>query len=149
MESLISNPVFQIFIASVIVLGLNLLVLANNTALSRAKADEAVNPEDKKINAKASIVVYEGNSLTQRYRRAHGNALENIPLFLVTGFLLTLTQIQFVAAAILFGVFVFFRVLHSFAYLKGLQPYRTASFAIAALDQLAMLGFLGYWVFAV
>jgi len=148
MHDLVANPVFQLYIAAAIILGANLLVLANNTALTRAKNDEAVNPEDKVINAKASVVYYEGNSKTQRYRRAHGNALENIPVFLITGFLLTLTQVPFIAAAILFGIFVAFRLLHSVAYVKGLQPWRTASFAVSALDQAALLGFLGYWVFA-
>ena len=148
MELLVASPVFQVYIVSVLILGFTLLVLANNTALSRAKRDEAVNPEDKKLNKKANIVFYEGNDKTQRYRRAHGNALENIPLFLITGFLLTLTSVPTVTAAILFGVFVFFRVLHSFCYVNGVQPWRTASFGIAALDQLAILGFLGYYVFA-
>lgn len=148
MELVVSAPVFQIYIVSVVVLGFLLLLLANNTALSRAKHDEGVNPEDKKLNAKISVVFYEGNDRTQRYRRAHGNALENIPLFMITGFLLTLTAIPFAAAAALLGIFVFFRVLHAIAYLNALQPWRTASFGIAALDQLAILGALGYYAFA-
>ena len=143
------SAVFQLYIAAVLILGLNLLVLANNTAVSRAKRDEAVNPEDKRLNPKATVVFYEGNSVTQRYRRAHANALENIPLFLITAFLLAMTPIGFVAAAVLFGVFVVFRVTHSVAYVTQTQPLRTASFAIAALDQVAILGFLGYWVFLV
>jgi glutathione S-transferase len=148
MQSLVSSPVFQLYIGAVILLGLNLLVLANNTALSRASRKEAVNPEDKKLDAEVKVVGYNGAEHTQRYRRAHGNALENLPLFLITGFLLTLTKVPFVAAAVLFGIFVGFRLLHSAAYVKGLQPYRTASFAIAALDQIALLGFLGYYVYA-
>ena len=44
-----------------IALGLNLLGLANATALTRARANEVVNPEDKKLNQKASVVYDEGN----------------------------------------------------------------------------------------
>ena len=146
----LAQPVFQIYIVAVLVLGLNLLVLANNTALTRVKNKETVNPEDKKLppNRESEVVYHQGSEPTQRYRRAHANALENIPLFMITAFLLTLTPVPVVAAGVLFGVFVLFRVLHSIAYLKALQPLRTASFGIAALDQLAILGFLGYYVFA-
>jgi uncharacterized MAPEG superfamily protein len=144
MNPIAANPVMQAYFASAVVLGLNLLVLANNTALSRAKADEIVNPEDKRVNPKGDIVFEAGNERTARYRRAHRNALENIPLFLVTGFLLTLTPISFTAAAVLFGVFTFVRVFHSFCYVAGIQPWRTASFAIGALVQLGLLGYLGY-----
>lgn len=147
---LITQPVFQIYVVAVIILGLNLLVLANNTALSRVKNKETVNPEDKKLppNRESEVVYHQGSEPTQRYRRAHANALENIPLFLVTGFLLTLTPVPLVTAGLLFGIFCLFRVLHSIAYLKALQPLRTIAFGIAALDQLAILGFLGYHVFA-
>lgn len=147
MEQLIATPVFQLYVASVLVLGGLLLLLANNTAVTRAKHDEAVNPEDKRLNPKAEVVYYGGNSRTQRYRRAHGNALENLPLFMITGFLLTLTGVSVAVAAALFGTFVGFRLIHAVAYLRELQPWRTASFAIAALDQLAILACLGYWVF--
>ncbi len=146
MNPLTDNPAMQLYFASTVVLGLNLLVLANNTALSRAKATEVVNPEDKKLNPKADVVFEGGNDLTFRYRRAHRNALENIPLFLITGYLLALTPIPFAALATLFGIFVAARISHSICYLKGLQPFRTASFAIGALVQLGMLGYLGYQV---
>lgn len=148
MDALTSNPVFLVYIASAIALGLNLLFLANNTALTRAKASEAVNPEDRALNKDAKIVYEAGNERTERYRRAHRNALENIPLFLITGFVLTLTPIPLLPAAILFGVFVVARFAHTLCYLNGYQPYRTASFVVAALDQVALLGFLGYFTFA-
>jgi uncharacterized MAPEG superfamily protein len=146
MNPLTDNPAMQAYFASVVVLGVNLLVLANNTALSRAKAVEVVNPEDKRINPKAEVVYEGGNDLTSRYRRAHRNALENIPLFLITGYLLALTPIPFAALAALFGVFVVARLTHSVCYLAGLQPFRTLSFVIGALVQLGILGYLGYAV---
>ena len=148
MEQLIATPVFQLYIAAVLILGFLLLLLANNTALTRASHGQAVNPEDKRINPKLEVVYYEGNDITQRYRRAHTNALENLPLFMITGFLLTLTAVPTWVAGTLFGIFVFFRALHTLAYLRRLQPWRTASFGISALTQLALLGCLGYWVFA-
>ena len=146
---MLSQPVFQIYIVTVVLLGLNLLVLTNNTASTRVKHKETVNPEDKKLppNRESEVVFHQGSDATQRYRRAHANALENIPLYLVTGLLLTMTPVSTVAAGVLFGIFCLFRLLHSIAYLKALQPLRTASFGIAALDQLAILGFLAYYTF--
>ena len=147
MDSLLATPVFQSYIVATLLLGGNLLLLANNTAITRTLADEVVNPEDVVLNAKAAVIYEAGNSKTERYRRAHRNALENIPLFLITGFLLTLTPVPATAAMVLFGIFVAARLSHSVCYLFGFQPFRTASFAIGALDQLALLGFLAYYVF--
>lgn len=140
----LTQPVTQAYVASAVVLGLNLLVLANATALTRAKATEVINPEDKKLNAKADVVFEEGNDTTARYKRAHRNALENIPLFLVTGYLLTLTSAPFALAAGLFAAFAFFRVTHSLCYVAGVQPWRTASFAMGMLAQVGVLGYLAY-----
>jgi uncharacterized membrane protein YecN with MAPEG domain len=142
-----SNPVFSAYVASTALLGLNLLWLANATALTRAKASEVINPEDKRLNKAAEVVYEGGNDVTARYRRAHRNALENIPLFLVTAFLLTLTGTSLTTALVIYGIFVAARLLHSVAYVKQLQPWRTASFAIGAIDQLVLLGVLVYQVF--
>jgi len=147
MDTLTASPIFQAYVVSTVVLGMNLLVLANNTALSRAGAGEVVNPEDIKMNKEAQVVYESGNARTERYRRAHRNALENVPLFLITGFVLSITSVPFTLAAILFGIFVAARVAHSFAYVLELQPYRTAMFAVGALDQIAILGVLGYYTF--
>jgi prostaglandin-E synthase 1 len=144
----VHTPVFQLYIGSVLLLGLNLLWLAVGTAASRATRDEAVNPEDVRLNSKAKVVFLAGNDVTQRYRRAHFNALENNLLFLITAFLLTLTPVGTTTAAVLFGVFVGFRWLHSIAYVRSIQPLRTASFGIAYVTQVGVLGVLGYGVFA-
>lgn len=144
MNPLTDAPALQAYFASAVLLGMNLLVLANNTALTRAKAKEVVNPEDKRINPDADVVLEGGNDRTSRYRRAHRNALENVPLFLITGYLLTLVPIPFAALASLFGVFTVARIAHSVCYVKGVQPFRTLSFVVGALAQLGILGYLGY-----
>lgn len=147
MNALITTPVFQLYTGAVIVLGMNLLVLANNTALTRASAKEVVNPEDVVLNPTAEVVFESGNAKTERYRRAHRNALENLPLFMLTGLLLSLTAAPLGLAAGLFAVFVAARLLHSVAYMRQLQPWRTASFAVGGLTQVALLGALGFYVF--
>lgn len=146
MSTLVADPVFRAYAASAVVLGLNLLGIANATALTRAQAKEVINPEDRKLNAEADVVYEAGNDRTARYRRAHRNALENVPLFLASGLLLALVGTSFTAAAILFGVFVVARVMHSFFYVKGIQPFRTMSFVVAALAQVGILGLIAYGV---
>jgi prostaglandin-E synthase 1 len=148
MNALASLPAFSAYAVSAMGLGLNLLGLANATALTRARANEVVNPEDKKLNQKASVVFDEGNDRTSRYRRAHRNALENIPLFLVTALVLTLMGASATVGAALFYPYVGLRILHSVCYVKQVQPFRTMTFALAALVQIAVLGFIGYYTFA-
>ena len=138
------TPVLTAYVASATVLGLNLLVLANNTALTRARAKEVINPEDVVLNAGANVVFEAGNDKTERYRRAHRNALENIPLFLMTGFVLALTGVSTGLAIGLFAAFVVARLVHSVAYVRRVQPVRTLSFVFGALVQLAILAALAH-----
>ena len=148
MNTLAGLPAFSAYAVSVMALGLNLLGLANATALTRARSNEVINPEDKKLNQQASVVYDEGNERTARYRRAHRNALENTPLFMITALVLTLMGASATVGAALFYPYVGLRILHSVAYVKQLQPFRTISFALAGLIQLAVLGFIGYYTFA-
>ena len=148
MNALAGIPAFSAYAVSVIGLGLNLLGLANATALTRARAGEVINPEDRKINQKASVVYDEGNDQTARYRRAHRNALENTPLFMITALVLTLMGASATIGAALFYPYAGLRILHSVCYVKQIQPFRTMTFALAALIQIVMLGLIGYYTFA-
>lgn len=138
---MLQSTAFQIYAVCGSLLVLNLLFLANGTALVRARAGKVTNPEDRKLNPKSELQpVDEGH--VARYRRAHLNALENILPFLPMGFLLVLTDPSVTLAAGLFGTFTGFRLLHSFAYIKALQPLRTMSFAAAALALVGVVGAL-------
>lgn len=148
MNALASIPAFSAYAVSVIVLGANLLGLANATALTRSRANEVINPEDKKLSQNATVVYDEGNDRTARYRRAHRNALENTPLFMITAFVLTLMGVSATIGAALFYSYAGLRILHSVCYVKGIQPFRTMSFALASLVQAAVLVLIGYYTFA-
>jgi glutathione S-transferase len=147
MSQLSSDPVFQAYVASVVVLSLNLLGLANATAFTRNKGGEVINPEDKRLNDKAAVVYDEGNDDTQRHRRAHRNALENIPLFMITGLIFAMTGPGKTFAIAIFSAFTVFRIAHSICYVKGIQPFRTISFALGQLTQVVMLGYIVWKVF--
>jgi uncharacterized MAPEG superfamily protein len=148
MNALASLPAFQAYAVSMLVLGLNLVGLANATAITRAKADEVINPEDQKSDKKGAVVYDGGNDRTARYRRAHRNALENTPLFMITALVLTLMGTSAAIGAALFYPYAAFRILHSVFYVKGVQPFRTFAFVLALLTQVAVLGFIGYYTFA-
>ncbi|HWU89250.1 MAG TPA: MAPEG family protein [Kofleriaceae bacterium] len=148
MNALASLPAFSAYAVSVMVLGLNLVGLANATVLSRNKAHEVINPEDQKLNAKASVVYDGGNDQTARYRRAHRNALENIPVFMITALVLTFMGASATVGAALFYPYAALRILHSVFYVKGVQPLRTIVFVPSVLIQVAVLGFIGYGTFA-
>lgn len=136
------DTVFQIYAICASILVLNLLVLAFATAGTRAKANKFLNPEDKKLNQQGELQPVDDGDVA-RYRRAHLNALENILPFLAMGFLLILTGPSVAVAGGLFGTFTFFRLVHSVAYIKGIQPLRTISFVIASV---ALVGVVGVFV---
>lgn len=147
MNLLANLPAFQAYAISTVVLGLNLVGLANATALTRGQASEVINPEDKKLNAKAEVVFEGGNDRTARYRRAHRNALENTPWFMVTALVLTLMGASATIGAALFYPYAALRIVHSFCYVKAIQPLRTMSFVLALLLQVAILGLIAYFTF--
>lgn len=148
MNDLANLPAFPAYATALLLLGFNLLGLANATALTRGQASEVINPEDQALNKKATVVFEAGNDKTARYRRAHRNALENVPFFLISGFVLTALGASATIGAALFYPFAALRILHSVCYVKALQPFRTISFVLALLLQATVLGFIGYYSFA-
>ncbi|NUP11915.1 MAG: MAPEG family protein [Polyangiaceae bacterium] len=148
MNALATLPAFQAYAVSTLLLGLNLIGLANATALTRAQASEVINPEDQPRDKKAAVVYEEGNEKTARYRRAHRNALENTPIFITTALVLTLMGTSATVGALLFYPYAAFRILHSVCYVRGIQPFRTIFFVLALIVQVVVLGFIGYGAFA-
>lgn len=149
MNALASVPAFSAYAVSMIALGLNLVGLANATAATRGQASEVINPEDQKLSKKTTSVVYEGgNDRTARYRRAHRNALENNPMFMVTALVLTMMGVSATIGAALFYPYTALRILHSVFYVKGVQPLRTVVFVLALVIQVVVLGLIGYHTFA-
>ncbi|MCA9719214.1 MAG: MAPEG family protein [Myxococcales bacterium] len=127
---------FQAYAACSAALIFNLLFLAGSTAVARSKAQQMLNPEDQKLNAEGTVVSGDADA-GARYVRAHRNALENIPMFLVAGLTYTLVSPPETIAISLLAAFTALRWLHSFAYLRGVQPWRTLSFGLSSL---ALLG---------
>ena len=140
-----SQTAFEIYAICSSVLVLNLLFLANGTALNRARAGKVLNPEDTRLNAKSEVQATD-DGMVARYRRAHLNALENILPFLPMGYLLVMVWPSAALAGGLFGTFTVFRLVHSFTYVKAIQPMRTISFAISSA---ALVGVIGTFLYKV
>jgi uncharacterized MAPEG superfamily protein len=138
MSPLLSQPVFQAYALSVAVLVVTLYALGFNTAKVRAERKVVVNPEDVGINGGATVADNDHPDVL-RIKRAHLNLLENATPFFAIGLLYSLTDPSLPFARCLFGVFVGVRVLHAAFYLTAKQPFRTLSFVIGALVNLAMV----------
>lgn len=136
--SLLSQPVFQSYALAVAVLVVTLYGLGFETARVRAARKIVVNPEDAGINGNATVADQDHPDVL-RIKRAHLNLLENATPFFAIGLLYSLTDPGLTFARVLFGVFVGVRVLHAAFYLSAKQPFRTASFVVGALVNLAMV----------
>ncbi len=138
MTPLISQPVFVLYAECCAVLVVTMYALGFMTAKTRADRKKVINAEDVKINNGAEVVDVEHGDV-QRIKRAHLNALENAVPFFVIGFIYTQTSPSMMVARIFFLTFVGLRLFHAMFYLTAKQPFRTLSFAVGALVNLAMV----------
>ena len=116
---------------------LHLIALALYTGSVRVKNKKWVNPEDAKFNKGEKVDV--DAFAVARVKAAHMNLLENAVPFLVIGALYTtMANPSKTGALAYFGTFVGARVLHSFVYIAGKQPFRTICFVIGMLATVGM-----------
>lgn len=132
------DTLLQIYTICSSILVFNLLFLAAGTAVTRSRQKQVINEEDKALNADAAVQAIDEGPVA-RWRRAHLNALENILPFLPMGFFLITLGPSVALAGTLIGVFTFFRLVHSVCYIKGIQPWRTASFGISTASLAVMV----------
>lgn len=137
MRELLENPSFRYYVFCAAALALNPLVLAGMTGGSRGTYKSPATPEDEKLSGNP----YREDPAPEvaRLIRAHRNALENVPIALIAGLIYVLAGAAPTMVLALMGVTAVFRWLHSVFYLKSVQPWRTASFALAALATAVMI----------
>ena len=66
----------------------------------------------------------------RRGTKAWRNDVENIPMFLILGFVYMLLGAPATLGAWLFGIFTIARILHTLFFLAALQPWRTLAYAV-------------------
>lgn len=125
-------PAMQPLLACAAALALKMVSTAFMTANARRKAGVIVNAEDAKVTPGAHVEATDAPSVL-RYKRAHLNDLENIPMFLILATLFVMAGASKNAGWAYCGTFTAARYLHTITYLKELQPWRTIAFGIGQL----------------
>ncbi len=132
-----ANPVFLGYVYTSLVLSLNLLALWISSGAVRARGGVAINPED---GARYSAPVRELDPpAVARILRVHRNAEAAIYPFLILGLIYVLLGGGASIAVPIFAIFAAARIVHSIVYLRGLQPWRTISFAVSSLTLIALI----------
>jgi len=137
--NLAGNPAFTAYAVSLLLLSLNLLVLWAYSGGVRGKSKTTPNPEDSRNETKVADA---DPPEVARVLRAHKNAMANIVPFAILGLIYVLAGGSGTVAAVLFGIFTFARLAHSFAYLGAKQPWRSVFFGVGALTTLVLMGFI-------
>ena len=114
------NPVFATYVVAATIMILKAASMSWLTVVRMMRVNGGFrNPEDGKktgFNPSPHPKQTEPNERVERIRRIHLNDLENIPFFLVAGFLFVLTDPSLMLARGLFYGYVVTRFLHFAAY---------------------------------
>ena len=125
----------RLYVVCLVVLAMKMFAVALVTARVRGQSKLSPNAED----AGPGGAVRQESPETERALRTHRNDLENIPLFLVLGLTAVLVGAHPLTVQIGLVVFTVARLLHSVFYLRSMQPWRSASFAVGLLAYLAVM----------
>lgn len=115
---------------------LNLGFLSGYTGAVRARTKTPAIADDAKLTG--AEYKEEVPLELQRVLNAHRNALENIPGFLIIALLYMMSGASATMMWVFGGLFLVARWSHSFCYIKGLQPWRSASYGVGTLALMAM-----------
>jgi len=137
MPATLQNPAFFAYAITALVLCVNLVFLWAYSGTVRSKAGAAINPEDSE---KYRVPFSETDPpAVARVLRAHRNAEATIYPFLILGLVFVLAGGSALTAQIIFAIFTAARLLHSAAYLKGKQPWRSITFGISGVALIALM----------
>ncbi len=126
----LKDPAFQVYAATVVIMCLHMVLLDAFGGVVRAKTKTVVNPEDASTVAKGADIVKADPDGVARVMRAHRNLLSNgVPFLLLSGLWMAFTP-SFAWVAGVCGTFVVARFVHSIAYVREAQPFRTLSFVV-------------------
>jgi len=139
MQTLSTNPAFLIYCLAASLISLNLMLVWGYSGGARGKTKTTPNTEDAGTVSKGAQIVAADPPEVARVLRAFNNLAANALPFLVLGLLYVLLGATPTMAWILFGGYAGIRVLYTFAYIGGKQPWRTLTFVVAQLLTLALL----------
>ena len=143
----LDNPVLRTYLltASIMILKLMLQPWMTVARMMKVKGGYR-SPEDAKqspFNPNPVPGQLDVNEYVDRSRRMNLNDLENIPGFLMAGFLLVLVNPPLLLAQVLLWTFVVARAAHFVAYLTAqLHEVRATCWTFSSLAVLAMAGYV-------
>ncbi|MBV8137204.1 MAG: MAPEG family protein [Deltaproteobacteria bacterium] len=105
--------------------------------LARTRTGLFINPEDARTFGAQTAA--EEAPTVKRAARAWHNDLENIPIFLILGWIYVTAGLSATTFFIYCAIFVVARIVHTICYLNGIQPLRTIAFTLGALTTFAMV----------
>ncbi len=115
----IKDPIFQTYVITASLMCLKMMLQAWVTVYHMIKCNGGfLHPEDIKktgFNPAPHPDQLKPNSLVERSRAMQRNDTENVPIFLVIGFLFTLTHPSLLLTQILMYGYVVSRLLHAYA----------------------------------
>jgi uncharacterized MAPEG superfamily protein len=130
-------PLMRLYALTTIILALKMSAISVAQGVARTGAKAFVNPEDAAMfGGKTVPQEVEG---VQRASKAWLNDLENIPIFLFLALIYAIAGLSANMFIIYCGVFVVARILHTFFYLKAMQPWRTIAYTIGAITTFALM----------
>ncbi len=149
----LADPVFATYVVAATLMILKAVAMSWLTVIRMMQVKGGYrSPEDIKktpMNSAPDPAQLQPNERVERIRRIQLNDLENLPFFLVAGFLYVLTQPSLVAAQWLLYGYVVSRLLHFGAYVTGqIHEVRATfwtigSFILIYLTVRALLAALG------
>jgi uncharacterized MAPEG superfamily protein len=137
MNNWLANPAFAVYAITCLILSLNVLFLWAYSGFVRYKTKTVMNEEDA---ARYGIPLAETDPpAVARVLRVHANAEAGIYPFLFLGLVFVLAGGSARTGAMTFGIFTAARLLHSFCYLRRMQPWRTNFFTVGLLATVALI----------
>lgn len=141
-----SNPVFATYVIAATIMILKMMGQGWMTVVRMMKTNAGLlNPEDIAkgwTNPDPHPEQLEPNESVERSRRMHHNDTENIPVFLVAGFLFVLTQPPLWLAQVLLYGYVVSRLGHFWAYLTAKSHETRATFF--SIGSIIVIGIAAY-----
>ena len=127
----------QIYALTAIILALKMSAISIVQGRARTQAKKFLNPEDARTLGGESVT--EEVEMVLRGGRAWRNDLENIPIFLILGWIYVAAGLSTTLFIVYCAVFVIARIFHTICYLNAVQPLRTISFVVGSLAMLALI----------
>jgi glutathione S-transferase len=127
----------QTYALTAVVLEFKMAAIALVQGRGRASTGLFVLPEDAKLFSGSESP--EEAPIVDRASKAWRNDLENIPIFLILAGIYVMAGLSGKAFAFYCIVFMATRILHTYTFIKGIQPWRTVAYTIGALAMVAMM----------